>query len=337
MMRALLASLFVAWAAVSTGAHAVCLDAWRLTGVNMAGAEFNPKRLPGTMNKDYVYPTRTDLAYFAARGANVIRLPVRWERLQRTLMGELDAAETKAIAAVLDAAAAEKMCVIIDIHNYGAYGSEVIGSATVPEEAFIDLWQRVARRFADPNRVALGLMNEPHKLPIATWAEIAQNTVSALRTSGAEHLVIVSGGRWSGVHEWTKTFSGTSNAVAMAPLKDPLGRMLIEMHQYADQYFSGTGLTCHPPERFDNMFRLVSDWARQTGHKLFLGEFGVPAEPNCLAVLEHTLNLISDREVWRGWTYWAAGRWWGSYPLSIQPKSGADAPQMGVVGRFLGR
>ncbi len=333
-----LALAFLACLAIAASpARAGCLDNPRLTGVNLAGAEFNSKRLPGVMNKDYTYPAREDIAYFAGKGADVIRLPVRWERLQHTLGGELHAAETGAIDKVLAAAAASDLCVILDVHNYGTWRGYPIGSAEVPVDAFQDLWLRLAARFPDAGRIAFGLMNEPYKLSIAQWARIADDTVAKLRQAGAGHLLLVSGGRWSGVHEWHKTFSGTSNAIAMAGVRDPLERMAIEVHQYADADFSGRGTTCHPPDRFDNMFRLIGDWARANDQRLFLGEFGVPAEDNCLSVLERMLQLTADRAVWLGWTYWAAGRWWGSYPLSVQPKAGVDAPQMSVLGWYMGR
>jgi len=336
MMRALLASCPLA-CALPAAAATGCIDAAGLTGVNLAGAEFNAKRLPGVMHKDYTYPDRAELAYFASRGANVIRLPVRWERLQREPGGPLDAAETGAIAKVVDAAASAGLCVILDVHNYGTYRGQPIGAPAVPPETFIDLWLRLAQRFPDASQVALGLMNEPHKLPIAAWADVAGQTLAALRGAGAQHLVLVSGGRWSGVHEWHKTHAGATNAGAFAALRDPLGRMAIEVHQYADGNFSGTGKKCQPPARFDNMFRAVADWARANGQRLFLGEFGVPAEAGCLATLERMLELVSDRSVWLGWSYWAAGRWWGDYPLNVSPKNGADAAQIEVLGRYLGR
>ena len=34
-------------------------------------------------------------------------------------------------------------------------------------------------------------------------------------------------------------------------------------------------------------------------------------------------------------TYWAAGPWWGKYPLSLTPKGGKDAPQMKIVEKYL--
>lgn len=313
-----------------------CLDG-PLVGVNLAGAEFNSKKLPGVMNKNYVYPAAEDIAYFAQKGATAIRLPFRWERAQRTLMGELDTAEMAAIDKTIAAASESGLCVILDAHNYATYGGKAIGSEEVPNAAFFDFWTRMGRRFPDADHVAFGLMNEPKQMLIAQWGELAHATVRNLRNAGVQNLLMVSGGRWSGVHEWSKTFSGSSNAVAFAGLTDPLDRSLIEVHQYADTNFSGTGTECHPPSRFDNMFAVIAEWARTHDKKLFLGEFGTPANEPCLAALDRLLSLSSDRNVWRGWTYWAAGRWWGSYPLSIHPKAGVDAPQMGVVSNYLGR
>lgn len=330
------ASVFALGVAAASAAGAGCVDRTPLVGVNLAGAEFNARKLPGVMHKDYTYPAAADLSYFAAKGATVIRLPFRWERAQRTLMGELDTAEIAAIAKVVDAAAPLGLCVILDLHNYGTYTGQPVGSAAVPNEAFLDFWTRMGKRFPDAAQVAFGLMNEPAKMQLPVWAELAQATVRHLRDAGVENLLMVSGGRWSGVHEWSKTFSGTSNAAAFANLADPLGRAVIEVHQYFDSDFSGTHWECQPPARFDNMFALISEWARTNDKELFLGESGAAATPECLQTLDHVLTLVSRRDVWRGWTYWAAGRWWGSYPLSIQPtKEGADAPQMSIVGKHL--
>lgn len=315
-----------------------CVDGGRLTGVNMAGAEFNSKRLPGVLNKDYIYPTAQDLAYFASKGANTIRLPIRWERAQRTLMGELDPTEMAAIAATVSTAAALDLCVILDAHNYATYYGKVLGSTDVPAAAFNDFWMRMAQRFPDPSQVAFGLMNEPKAVLISQWAPIAQGAVNALRDGGSQHLLLVSGGRWAGIHEWSKVFSGTSNATAFANFKDPLDRMAIEVHQYADSNFSGTGTTCLQPSRFPNMFSVIGDWARNNGHRLFLGETGVAANEACLQTLDTMLALSSAPDVWLGFTYWAAGRWWGTtYSYSIQPKAGVDAPQMSVVSKYLGQ
>ena len=38
-----------------------------------------------------------------------------------------------------------------------------------------------------------------------------------------------------------------------------------------------------------------------------------------------------NRDVWLGWTYWAAGAWSPGYFASVQPVDGVDTPQMKVL------
>src|SRR5574340_971626 len=93
--------------AVVPTAHAAS-NGDELTGVNIAGAEFNGKALPGVAGKDYFYPKAATFDHFAAKGMNVIRLPFRWERIQPTLNGELDAAEYRRLADTVHQARAKK-------------------------------------------------------------------------------------------------------------------------------------------------------------------------------------------------------------------------------------
>lgn len=327
--------LLVAAAFFAQGVQANCLQKGALKGVNLAGAEFNAAALPGVVNRDYVYPSAEEFAYFSRQGMNTIRLPFLWERIQPSLYGALAPAELAHLKAAVDKAQAHKMCLILDLHSYGAYRGDAIGSTAVDVRAFMDVWEKLALAFPDPQRVALGLSNEPYTLPIAHWASIAQSTVNRLRALNSRHLILVSGGRWSGVHEWHQAFDGSSNASSFANLRDPLRRTVIEVHQYADADFSGTGTSCLPPERFQAMFKAINDWAAQHRQQLFLGEFGTPGEASCLTALDAMLSHTTDSKIWRGWTYWAAGAWWGDYPLSVSPRNGIDAPQLAVLKKYL--
>lgn len=326
---ALIGSYFVAQASAN------CLQAGALKGVNLAGAEFNAGALPGTVNRDYVYPNAAEFEYFARLGMNTVRLPFLWERVQPQLFGALDPLELDRIKSAHSMARAQKMCLILDMHSYGAYRGKAIGTEEVSAAAFYDMWRKLAHAFPNAEEVGLGLNNEPYRLPIAQWAQIAQQTVQGLRAANARHLILVAGGRWSGVHEWEKPFEGSSNASAFAHFVDPLQRSVIEMHQYADPGFSGTGKTCLPPSQFKSMFEAASDWARRNRQQLFLGEFGAPGSAPCLAALDAMLAGMRDSRAWRGWTYWAAGSWWGDYPLSIAPRKGEAAPQISVLKKYL--
>ncbi|QNM95048.1 glycoside hydrolase family 5 protein [Chitinimonas koreensis] len=314
-------------------ARAGCLGDDPLRGVNLSGPEFNGNRLPGVVNQDFVYPRQADLAYFAAAGANVIRLPLRWERLQPALWEPIDPTVAAAVDTVLAQAAALELCVILDLHNHGQYRGTAIGGEGVPEEAFIDFWKRMAARFPDAQLAALGLMNEPNLLSTRAWSALARRTVHKLRKAGAGHLLLVSGGRWSGAHDWFSAPVGDlSNAEAFAPLSDRLQRSLVEIHQYADPGYSGTGSECVEPARLSAMLDRLAAWAGASGQRLFLGEFGVPASAGCLAALEAMLVALRDAPAWKGWAYWAGGPWMGNYPLGIQPRAGLNLQPGGSAG-----
>src|SRR5262249_26240411 len=75
-----------------------------------------------------------------------------------------------------------------------------------------------------------------------------------------------------------------------------------------------------------------TQWLREHGKRAFLGEFGAGSDPVCLAALDAMLTFMGDnRDVWLGWTYWAAGAWPPRYFTSVQPVDGADREQMAVL------
>jgi endoglucanase len=298
--------------------------------VNLTGAEFAPDKLPGTVFKDYVYPDAAGMRYFQAQGMNTFRLPFLWERVQPQLFGALDPAELQKIAETVATARALGVCVILDVHNFGQYRGKPIGTAEVPRAALADLWVRLLAAFPDPAATAFGLMNEPAQMSVAEWAATAQETLNALRAKGSTHLILVPGGGWSGAHSWQAKDRGVSNADAFRAFRDPANRYMIEVHQYADSNFSGTGSSCVDPAVLSGVMANMTQWAEATGQRLFLGEFGVPPNEPCLKALTAILNGMKNRS-WGGWTYWAAGKWLGPYPFSLEPDAAGDKPQMAIL------
>lgn len=332
-------SIILGFFAINT--FAGCLNQARLTGVNLAGAEFNTKQIPGVVFRDYTYPSTAELRYIASQGANVIRLPFLWERLQPVANGPLNPAELGLLRSTINNASAQGLCVLLDVHNYAKYYTYKL-TDTLPDgssvsNAFIAFWLALAAEFSDPTITAFGLMNEPANIPVADWAVIAKQTLAALRSAKATNLVLVSGGRWSGVHDW---FAGlqASNSTEFDDLYDPIKRTIIEVHQYADSDYSGThtavtGRGCRSADEFDAKFARVTAWAIEHKQTLFLGEFGVPSSSECLQTLTRFLELMQDNP-WRGWTYWAAGGWWGNYPLALSGPTQPVAPQWAPLKNF---
>lgn len=308
-----------------------------LTGVNLAGAEFGDDKLPGVYEQDYTYPKNTTIDYFAAKGMNIIRLPLLWERLQYRLDDELQVPEMERIEAVINYAASKNMKTIIDIHNYAQYYRFTIGTPNTPIAALGNLWRRIAVRFKNNDQVIFGLMNEPKGLSTETWLAAANIAIAQIRQTGANNLILVPGNGWSSARDWTSTKYGTPNSVAMLKVEDPMMNYVFEVHQYFDRDFTGTHAACQRPEVGPKLLSKFTQWARKHGKRGFLGEFGVGTSPDCLELLDRVLQyLAANRDVWLGWTYWAAGSWWADdYYTNIEPVEGRDRPQMKILRKYL--
>ena len=305
-------------------------------GVNIAGGDFAAETLPGTYGRDYIYPDPGTVAYFAAKGMNIIRVPVRWERIQRELGGDLDTAEMKRLDAVFADAAAKGMRAILDVHNYAAYNGAVIGTEGVPPSALGDLWGRIAARYKDNDAVVFGLMNEPNGLPTETWLDAANAAIAAIRDAGAKNLILVPGNGWSSARDWLGANYGTPNSDVMLKVEDPVGNFAYDVHQYFNADFTGTSADCQSADIGLSTLTPVTEWAKRHGKRVFLGEVGVGTGETCLEALDRTISFMNaNGDVWLGWTYWAGGAWWPKdYFASVQPLAGKDRPQMAVLEKY---
>ncbi|MDE8345808.1 MAG: glycoside hydrolase family 5 protein [Acidocella sp.] len=302
-----------------------------LPGINLAGAEFSASKIPGHYGWDYIYPNAREVRYFAVHGMKLFRVPVLWERLQPHLGGPLNHDELKRLKSLATVIHKNGGIIVIDIHDYGLYQGSLIGSSAVPVSAYTSLWAKLARQFAADDYVAFGLMNEP-KLPRADeWAAIVQQTINAIRATGAKNRIMVAGTGWDGAAGFAARSGPT-----LGNLTDPQHRLIYEVHQYFDKDASGTSPVCIPPAQAARRLAGFTQWLREGDRRGYLGEFGVSTTPDCLAILRQTLNYMqANNDVWWGWTYWAAGPLWGHYMFSAEPVAGKEAPQMQVMEPFL--
>jgi Ca2+-binding RTX toxin-like protein len=302
-----------------------------MIGINLAGAEFGSAS--GTYGYDYIYPSTSELDYFNSEGISLIRLPVRWEHLQRTLDGALDPAEIGRVHTFLDAAAARGMQVILDVHNYGRYFGQVIGSTAVPISSFADFWSKMAAEFhGSPALSGFGLMNEPHDMGGATvWPAAAQAAADAIRAAGATENIIVDGDGWSSAGTW-QTVNGD------LAIKDALNKIVYDAHIYFDRNNSGTYQGTYDQEGATpatgvERLQVFEDWLQAHNAKGFIGEFGVPAnDPRWLQALSNFVDALHQDGI--DGTAWAAGPWWGNYPLSLEPANGQDKPQLDILTKY---
>ena len=93
-----------------------------LVGVNLAGPAFgaqNPSSVPGVVGTDYVYPTHSEIDYYASKSMNVFRLSFLMERLEHSQGGAFDTAELARIDDVVNYAGSKGIKTILDPHNLG--------------------------------------------------------------------------------------------------------------------------------------------------------------------------------------------------------------------------
>jgi len=302
-----------------------------MLGVNLAGGEFGS--MPGVFNKDYTYPGARQFEYCKNKGLTVVRLPFKWERMQRTLMGPLDETELKRLDQVVEHARASGIRLLFDLHNYARYNKKLVGTADVPNEALADFWKKLAAHYQDDNTVfAYGLMNEPFDTQ-GLWPAAAQAAVDAIRAVDMKHTISVCGDGWGGAHSWKKI----NNDLAV---RDPANNLLYEAHQYFDRDSSGTYKQSYDdcgaqPSIGVERLEPFADWLKTRHARGFIGEFGAPGDdPRWLEVLDNFIAAMKKHNI--GGTYWAAGPWWGKYALSVEPLKGEDRPQLEVLALYAG-
>ena len=326
-------------------------------GVNLAGGEFGDhlknfsNRNPGEYGKDYIYPRRETMNYFASNGMGLLRIPFRWERIQPELGKPLDPDELKRLKEVVRQAASVNAHIILDLHNYARYRMEkdgkvveqIVGNKTnhngtpVTIDHLCDLWQRLAREFRNnPTVIGYGIMNEPHDMPKTgpSWRTISQAVVRAIRDVDPKTTILVPGDRWSSAL-WFPEVNGPT-----AWIDPKIPNIVYEAHLYFDRDGSGKYLFSYDAclardpllrQRSKDYVKPFIDWCTRNKVQGFIGEFGVPADPGWLAIMDDFLDTIRKAGV--GGCYWAAGPWWGNYSLSIQPdkKTWQHAPQMKIL------
>jgi aryl-phospho-beta-D-glucosidase BglC (GH1 family) len=300
-----------------------------LRGVNLCGLEFGETELPGTCGVHYTSNSEASYRYFAAKGLGLIRLPLLWERLQPVAGSALEAGYLGLLRQNLEWARVYGMQVIPVIQNFGRYYGQVAEAG-----ALADLWMRLSVELRDdPAAYAYDLMNEPHDLGDVDWKAMSQAVLMSIRGAGDDKLIMVPGDNWSDAESWPRTHGPDGWIV------DPANHFRYEAHLYLDRDHSGRYRGSYEaeggsPDTGPKRLAPFLSWCRHNGVEGYLGEFGVPGDdPRWLVAMR---NLLTELDA-AGFdsTYWAAGEWWGDYPLSVQPTEdfAVDRPQLSELLR----
>ena len=334
----------------------------RFRGFNLSGAEYGPEANPGIYLNHYIYPPgepgtysyTAEFPYYKSRGANIVRLPFLWERLQpgltRNSSGKeaFNSAELGYLKDTVTLLKNSGFTVILDPHNYARYphyptddGNNIIGVASSPTgEAFANFWMQLAGLYKNDPQVIFGIVNEPNTMSTAAWVTIANQVIAGIRSTGATNLILVPGNFWTSAWSWSTMTDASGlpssiNANAMLSIVDSANNYAYDAHLYLDPDSSGTTNECVGPDANGTtvgVARLTSftAWLYANSKRAFLGEVGGgdpwigannPSNAVCKKAVREMLSFLNkNSKVWLGWTWWTGGPWANSATFRVEPE-----------------
>lgn len=250
-----------------------------------------------------------------ALGLTNFRIPFKWERIQPTLGGALDTTYFNRIDGLVKYIIGKNATVILDLHNYGRYGSDTIGSAAVTQANFVYFWRLLGAKYkANADFVIFGLMNEPHDQSSALWFAAAQAAINALRKDGCKNTITVPGNGWTGAWTWTTAkgneANSPTNAAAALNITDSLNNIVFEVHQYFDEWSSGTDSTCPTSKTAEGLFSKLDTWLATNDKYAYIGEFGAADNAQCETLVKAVFARLKANSRYLGTSWWAGGPWW---------------------------
>lgn len=372
---------YTAIASNETLSQAQTPEHWEFAGINLSGLEFgkviDPAVVPNLSLEDQTspYSDLENTQTFIEAGMNTVRLPLSWGYLQ--LEGPGKGAVNMGyyrnyIQPLLQTLTKAKVHTLLDLHaymRYSRFGEEYSGcfeNAACPdgtlildEQAYQSVWSQLLRLVQedpeiDKDYILVDLVNEPVDVPEDKVFTIQVSLIKTLRKQGFNGFILLEGNNWTGLHSWTTQAWGGpdgkryTNAelfsrenFAKAGITD-LSRIMINVHQYLDQDYSGTHDNClqdlstSGPEGFN--LDAFTDYLKKNQLKAMVTEFGAGADAaSCSAPLNNFLDYMKTHAArdksygFAGWTIWSSGHGWGDYKLRVKP----DSWHMQVLKAFL--
>lgn len=315
-------------------------------GVNLSGLDFGDHILSshGKLGTNYWQPNQREVDYFTGKHMPLLRVGLRWERLQHEPYGSIDDYDMGLLKNVISMAASKGALVIPEPHNFGRYRNfaqgttYVVGSGNFPDSTLADFWKKMAAQLKDiPGLYGYDIMNEPHDMPNGNngWKNTCQAVINAIREEDMDHPILIPGNHWSNASRWK------IDSYMLSQLVDPAKKLKFTAHEYLDA--DQTGTYKGDPDAVPNNIGITRytpfiEWLRQTGNKGIVGEIGVNRNSEWMAKFDIALGFLKGcADVLEGVLIWAAGPAWGDYTLSIEPgKDGSDKPQMAIIDKYTG-
>ena len=283
-------------------------------GVNLGGwfsqCDYSRERL------DF-FITEPDIDVIAGWGLDHVRIPMDYNVLEQE-NGELSPEGFDRIDRAVGWCKKRGLKVVLDLHKTAGYsfdkdeGEGGFFTSAAYQERFYRLWEGLARRFNDPQNIALELLNEvTDESVIGEWNRIAAECIGRIRKIAPQSLILV-GSYWNNSPDAVKDLDLPADE-----------RVIYNFHCYDPLPFTHQGATWVPeldvdarisfdsaditPEYFEKRFESAIRTAEERGTTLHCGEYGVidQATPEDTVKWFRTINEVFEKhEIARSaWSY----------------------------------
>lgn len=204
-------------------------------------------------------------------------------------------------------ALANRLLVVLDLHEYEAMGSDPTGN----RQRFLSVWRQISERYrSSPVEVLFELLNEPNrKLTPELWNQYLVDALAVIRTSNPTRTVLIGPGRSNSIRGLDELNLSTSDR-----------NIIVTIHYYMPFEFTHQGApwvgrqdqvgvhwTGTPAEQqaVSDDFARATLWALEHDRPLYLGEFGAYDAGDMAerAVWTNFVAREAERRGW-SWSYW---------------------------------
>jgi endoglucanase len=208
---------------------------------------------------------------------------------------------------VVKSALTNQLTVILDEHDYNAFGRDAAGSTP----KLLAFWQQISQRYRDaPSSVLFEILNEPNgQLTPDLWNSLLKEALAVIRKTNPTRNVVIGPASWNNINSLTSL---------ELPANDR--HIIVTVHYYLPMEFTHQGArwskqtaslsgitwgTDAERQRLEQDFGRVQQWSKTARRPILLGEFGAYEKGDLESRVRYTACVARTAESlgW-AWTYW---------------------------------
>jgi len=215
------------------------------------------------------------------KGFDHIRLPIRWDYLNRSMEEapyNIDEKFILEMQRIIDLAIKKGLPVIINMHNY----DPLYENPDTEEERFLNMWGQIAEYFQhyDPSWLVFEVLNEPkNNLTPDLWNKLLPKALAKIRETNPNRAVLIGTAEWGGLGalsqlEWPKN---DNNLILTIHYYEPFNFTHQGQSWMDNPLPAGITWSDTQSERdaVDRHFAQIEDYRKENGNMpVHIGEFG---------------------------------------------------------------